>query len=168
MPKVRFFILITFSDNHILIDFLSLITRVLGKYDFFTQDIRYSFDIAGNLITDSRYKMKIASFKKLQSLDKCKYLLKKTGQIQDKLISQGYSNFQLTCGYLNRDHVISLYNTASPERVYVKKNLFAQIQLLFKNGKVSTSKLENKEFSVPDTKKFFEDLQSIYKDQVTK
>jgi hypothetical protein len=151
-----------------LIDYLSLISKKFGKYDFFTQNIKYPCDLSGNFSANSIYKIKIVSFKKLYSIAKCGELLKKGEEVNKKMKDAGFINYNLTFGYLNKLHVVALYNSPAPERVYVGKNHYAQIQLVLSNGRMVLPKMENREFSILDVKKFFEDLHSLYREQIDK
>jgi len=168
MNKVRFFIFITFTDNNVLIDFLRLVTEKIGKYDFFTQNIKNPFDLSGNFSANSGLKIKAVSLKKLYPIDKCRTFVKRSGEIDDKLQSLGHGQFRLTCGYVNHYQVVTLYDSPGPERVYMSKNLFAQVQLVHNNGHMVSPKGDGREFTIADMKKYFEDLHSLYREQTAK
>lgn len=168
MPKTRFFIMIMFSDNNILIDYLSLIAAKLGKYDFFSQNIKCPYGISGKFSSDSNYKIKIISFKKLYPINKCETLLKRSAEIQKKMANAGHMDFQLTVGYLTKDQVVTVYDAPAMELVYMKENLYAQIQLFYMNGRMNQARQDNGVFSLPDIKKYFGDLHSLYREQILK
>jgi len=168
MNKIRLFSFITYSDENILIDYLSLISGKFGKYDFFTQNIRYSGNLTDNIGADSNYKIKIVSFKKLYSYDKCRFFLRGRDKIQNQLAKTGYTNFQVTCGYLNKYHVVTLNSMPGHERLYLEKNMYAQIQLVSINGRMISIKKDQMEFSLLEVKKYFEDLHSLYREQISK
>ncbi|MDH4261716.1 MAG: DUF4416 family protein [Spirochaetia bacterium] len=168
MNKVRFFALITFSDTNLLIDYLSLISKKIGKYDFFSQNIKYPCDLSGNYSSNSNFKIKVISFNKLYLIEKSKFFSKKAEEVKEKMSITGHVNFNMSYGYLNKHQVVTLHRTPSPDRIYISKELHAQVQLVFANGRMSLLDTDNKEFSIIDVKKYFEDLHSLYREEISK
>lgn len=170
MNKVRVYFLITFSETDTIIDFFSLIEEKFGKYDFFSQDIKFNFETANPLQNVSRYKIRIVSIKKLYSLTQMKSLLNKTLKIKEKLSAKGHGNFNIICGYVSTEQVVSLYQKSAPLHMYMGKNTYGQIQFALIDGKMLSFHLSGQnrgeEFALSDVKKYFLDLQRLFKEQV--
>ncbi|MDH4199741.1 MAG: DUF4416 family protein [Spirochaetia bacterium] len=164
MNNVRVYFLIAFSQTDTLIDFFSAIENAFGRYDFFTQDIKFPYELKKSP-KGAQNKIRIVSLKKPYRISQMKSFLNKTLKIQKKLARKGNTDFNITCGYVTPEQIISLHPKEAPLKIYMQKNIYARVQFALIDKKIIPFYTAGEEFSLPEVKKFFLDLQRLFKDR---
>lgn len=161
MEKSRFFILISYAQEDTLIDFFALTEKYFEKYDFFSQDIR----VRGSLVNEinPERKIRIVSFPRLYSPEKFIVLSQKLGKLINRLASKGHRHFDIKYGYANVDQIVSLHSKKLPDRIYLGKKLYARVESVFIEQKQINYAATESELNLPEVKKYFADLQRLFR-----
>jgi len=144
-----------FSSN-----LIQLILPRQKKY-FYCHELTSFINTKSQLMASQIYYFQFISFDMVFDLKKMISWHKQIEKLNKDFHKKSDNTFFTNCGYINEEQVVSFYSYFLPDRIYFQKELFLKNELILKNKRLQPLDLTSQDFSLKDSRVFFEDLQKL-------
>ena len=165
-PPVKLICGLIFKDEKILQRTKTLLVKKFGTIDLESQIIDFNYTDYYENEFGSGLKRQFISFKKLISPEKLAQIKTQTNTLEKALARDKHRRINIDPGYVDMAKLVLATTKDYMHRIYLGKGIFAEITLSYRGKSFQHWAWTYPDYQTPQYKKIFDQVRSIYAQQL--
>lgn len=165
-PKIKYICGFLYRDNVVYTRSLQILERKVGPVDYQSQEIPFDFTDYYEKEMGPGLLRRFVSFKRLGDTERLIVLKKTCISIEKKFLQGGCRRINIDPGYVNQAQLILLTTKNFSHRIHLGKGIFAEVTLIYRQGKFCDLEWTYPDFRTNCYKEIFTAMRGIYRTQL--
>lgn len=164
--RVKLITAATYRDGLILDRVMETMQESYGKIDFVGDEYDFNFTEYYSDEMGQDLRKRLISFRELifpETITEVKWFLYR---IENKLKENNKRKINLDPGYMTRNNFVLVTFKNSPHRIYIRDNVYAEIELLYESGSFQELKWTYPDYRLNKVKENLKSIRDIYLPQL--